>query len=136
MDEFEEATCFDIDGAHVYETPSGKRYPGITTILDRTKSERSKEFLRRWIKDVGEEEANRIRDRAGKIGSFAHKMNEDYLRHGNPGNDGGKYFPVAHMHHAKFRPYIDKIERVYGIEVKMYSDRHSIAGMAGRRMPV
>ena len=45
-----------IDGAsRLYETPDGARVPSVTTILDRTKSEESKQALQNWRKRVGEQ---------------------------------------------------------------------------------
>ena len=130
MGSFQQAKLLEIDGAHVYKTPAGNRYPSITTILDRTKSESARMLLERWVNDVGPVEAERVRDRAGQIGDMAHKMNEDYLVTGMPSNIGNEFFPVAHQHHANFRPYIKHIEHTYGAEMKMYSDKHSMAGMA------
>lgn len=127
---FQQAELLEIDNAHVYETPGGKRYPSITTILDRTKSEKDRLQLEEWRQDKGSVEAQRILERAGQIGTLAHKMNEDYLLVGAVGNKGGEHYPVAHQHHANFRPYIDKIDKVYGAELRMYSDRYRMAGMA------
>jgi len=44
------------DGTRVYETPTGKKYPSVTTVTGLLK----KKAILEWRKRVGEEEANRI----------------------------------------------------------------------------
>ena len=127
---FTQAKLLEIEGAHVYETPAGKRYPSITTIINRTESEADRLRLEQWRQDVGHDEAQRISERASAIGDLAHKMNENYLLGDVVGNNGGEHYPTAHQHHANFRPYIDRICKTYGAELRMYSDRHRMAGMA------
>ena len=62
------------DGGRAYETPEGKLYPSITTVL----SIRNKKQLFEWRKRVGEDVANHIATCAVR-GTAVHKMCEDYL---------------------------------------------------------
>ena len=63
------------DGGRGYETPEGKLYPSITTVL----SIRNKKSLHEWRKRVGEDVANYIARTAANRGTAVHKMCEDYL---------------------------------------------------------
>ena len=63
------------DGGRGYETPEGKLYPSITTVL----SIRNKKSLHEWRKRVGEDVANYIARTAATKGTAVHKMCEDYL---------------------------------------------------------
>ena len=63
------------DGGRGYETPEGKLYPSITTVL----SVRNKKGLHEWRKRVGEDVANYIARTAANRGTAVHKMCEDYL---------------------------------------------------------
>ena len=56
-------------------TPTGEMYPSVTTVL----GSRDKSWLYEWRKKVGEEEANRISQRAANRGTRLHKICEDYI---------------------------------------------------------
>ena len=63
------------DGGRAYETPEGKLYPSITTVL----SVRNKKGLHEWRERVGHDVANYIARTAANRGTAVHKMCEDYL---------------------------------------------------------
>ena len=46
-----------INGSRKYATPDGEKLPSVTTILDFTKSEESKQALQNWRKRVGVQKA-------------------------------------------------------------------------------
>ena len=46
-----------INGSRKYATPDGEKLPSVTTILDATKSEESKQALHNWRKRVGVQKA-------------------------------------------------------------------------------
>jgi genome maintenance exonuclease 1 len=46
-----------VDGSRKYATPDGEKLPSVTTILDATKSEESKQALANWRKRVGHAKA-------------------------------------------------------------------------------
>ncbi len=58
------------DGGRGYETPEGKLYPSITTVL----SVRNKKSLHEWRERVGHDVANYIARTAGQRGTAVHKM--------------------------------------------------------------
>ena len=47
----------EIDGKRRYATPDGEKLPSVTTILDATKSEESKQALQNWRNRVGVQKA-------------------------------------------------------------------------------
>ena len=79
-------------GGRGYETPDGKLYPSVTTIL----SIRNKEGIFEWRKRVGEDVANYVARKAANRGTSVHHMCEDYLN-----NDFDEV-----KHKKKFLPYV------------------------------
>ena len=71
----DELDVVEENGRRLYVTPSGQKYPSITTVL----SILNKKSIQQWRERVGEEEANRISTRASSRGTRIHKMCEDYL---------------------------------------------------------
>jgi len=107
-----------------YTTPSGKKYPSITTILGI----RGKDAIMEWRRRVGNEEANRVSRHAATRGTALHSIAERYL------NNEEKYFTDTEMPHVKamfhsIKPSIDKyVGKVIMQEVPLYSDFLGIAG--------
>lgn len=107
-----------------YVTPSGKKYPSITTVLGA----RGKEAIYEWRKRVGEEEANRISRHAATRGTALHNIVEKYI------NNDECFFSENEMPHVKslfnsIRPIIDKnINNVVLQEKPLYSDHLGVAG--------
>jgi hypothetical protein len=62
-------------GWRVYVTPQGHRVPSVTTILGTL----PKPGLDKWRIDVGDTEADRIRDEACRIGSTMHETLEGHV---------------------------------------------------------
>jgi hypothetical protein len=62
-----------------YQTPTGEIYPGVTTVLGATKSDRDKAGLDRWKASVGDEEADRICKTATDRGTAMHTRIEHQL---------------------------------------------------------
>lgn len=107
----------------VYETPSGKRYPSITTVLSLL----SRDSIMAWRKRVGEEEANRISTQAGTRGTAVHKLAEDYVN--NDPEWSKKAMPANLFTFNTIKPLLDKhLNNVWIQEAPLYSDRLEIAG--------
>ena len=68
-----------IDGSRHYCLPDGSKVPSVTTILDRTKSEESRQALANWRKSVGTVKATEITTEAASRGTRMHKWLEDYV---------------------------------------------------------
>ena len=132
---FNQAKRHDINNSHIYEDGKHRRYPSITTILNATKPQHDIDNIERWKALEGLENARKIFERSGRIGTAVHTKNENYMwgRCGKRGN--GKIsltnfdeIAAAEHHHENFKPYIDKIDKLYGVEVRMHSERLNTAG--------
>jgi len=111
-----------IDGRK-YVTPSGIKYPSITTVLGHF----TKHEIQAWRNRVGEEEANKISTRAAGRGTSLHSICERYI------DNEVDYFKEA-MPHVRgmfntIKPILDeRIGVVYMQEVPLYSDHLRLAG--------
>lgn len=112
------------ESGRVYQTPSGKKYPSITTVLGHF----SKHKLMEWRKAVGEEEANRIGRLAADRGTRLHTICEKYIDN-EEDIFGSKTMPHVKSMFYSIKPIIDsRIGKVYLQEVPLYSDHLRIAG--------
>jgi len=112
LPQIEETT---INEKRHYKTPEGKFYPSVTTVLSSVE----KSGIEEWKKRVGEEEAARVLKRANERGTLIHGMAEQYLLNR----------PISpNMTFLQLKPYLDRVNNVYGLEVPLYSDYLQIAG--------
>lgn len=111
-----------IGEKRIYFNPKdkSKRYISITTIT----SYFNKDTFIKWRKRIGNEEADKITKAATTRGTDLHTLNECYLQN--------LPFPeVPEISQKLFKvnkPALDKIGKIYGIELGMYSDYLGIAG--------
>ena len=106
-----------------YCTPTGERYPSITTVL----SILSKDSILEWRARVGNEEANRVSRVAAGRGTSVHSIVEDYLN--NKELDLQKRMPNASAAFRSIRPILDQgIGEIYMQESPLYSDHLRVAG--------
>ena len=68
----------DKSGSRFYSL-EGHRVPSVTTILEKTKSQKEKDSLNAWKARVGYAEANRISRESTNRGDKMHKHLEDAL---------------------------------------------------------
>jgi genome maintenance exonuclease 1 len=112
----------EVSGKRLYECPGGISVPSVTTILDRTKSEESKQALANWKKAVGEEKARQITTEAANRGTRMHKYLEDYIK-GDALKESVSN-PYAQQSLLMAKTVIDqgfsKIDEVWGSEVPLY----------------
>lgn len=111
-----------INGKRHYVTPSGNKYPSITTVL----SILSEDGIKEWKERVGEEEANRISSYAAFRGTDVHTLCENYL-------NNEKVTPKTTTYHAyesflSIKPILNKINNIHCQETSLYSDKIQIAG--------
>ena len=109
----------EIAGRRQYETPTGKAYPSVTSVLGML----GKADILAWRQRVGEEEANRISARAAKRGTEIHTLCENYLL-----NKPVKAGPFDIETFNSLRPLLDKIDDIYCLETQLYSDYLQVAG--------
>jgi len=111
-----------IDGARKYATPDGEKLPSVTTILDFTKSQESKQALQNWRNRVGHEKAKEITTEAAGRGTRMHKFIEDYVRTGVINEPGSN--PYSKQSHQMAQSIINKglinCTEFWGTEVPLY----------------
>lgn len=114
-----------IDGKRYYCTPSGNRYPSITTVISNNSKKQA--GLAKWRARVGADKAQAISTRAAGRGTRYHKLVEDYF---NNELDTDKYKdqPLPWIMFHSSREILDRINRVYLQEAALYSDYLKIAG--------
>ena len=124
-----ELTTQTVNFKRFYETPDGKLYPSITTVL----STRNKKGLFEWRKRVGDEVANYVARTSAARGTAVHHMCEDYLNN----------FPMDwpdkwKEHEKKFLPFclfkqlenkvLQKIDNIRSQECALFSNKYRVAG--------
>jgi genome maintenance exonuclease 1 len=68
-----------INGKRHYCLPDGTKVPSVTTILDKTKPQESRDALANWRKRVGEQRAQEITTEAAGRGTRMHSYLEHYV---------------------------------------------------------
>jgi genome maintenance exonuclease 1 len=112
-----------IDGRRYYATPDGNKLPSVTTILDRTKSQESKQALENWRRRVGHAQAQAITTEAANRGTRMHTYLEHYIKHGELKDRGTN--PYSWASHAMAQVVIDqgitsRVNEFWGYEVPLY----------------
>ena len=112
----------EIDGKRRYSTPDGEKLPSVTTILDATKSEESKQALNEWRKRMGAQKAREITIEAAGRGTRMHKWLENYIKTGSTGEPGSN--PYSIQSHTMAKSIIEqglvKCTEYWGTEVPLY----------------
>lgn len=117
-----------IDGAtRLYETPTGEKYPSVTTVLGATED---KSGLFEWKKRVGEEEAARVSRRATTRGTALHSLweklvlNEEFDRE----EARQKHLMNFHMYEQIEQVLKDDVNNIKCSEGSLFSHKLKIAG--------
>lgn len=114
-----------LETGRTYNTPDGKKYPSITTIL----SILSEESIRKWRARVGEEEANRVSTRASRRGTAVHEALEKYVNNVPWKELLDTQTPDVIQSITSVRDVLDKsLGKVYGQEIPLYSHHLKCAG--------
>lgn len=108
------------DGTRYYITPSGNKYPSVTTVL----AEYNRKVIYEWRQRVGDEVANSVSRKASTRGTKLHKACEDYLNNEVP----VLATPLEQDLFSKFKPVLHQIDEIHAQEIKMYSDHLRLAG--------
>lgn len=111
------------DGKRFYLTPSGKKYPSMTTVLQLMTAE----GIAKWRARVGDEVANKISAQASRRGTLMHKLCEDYVN--NEEINTESLMPLDLQNFNALKEQMDKhFGKVYGQEIALYSDFLEMAG--------
>lgn len=107
-----------------YLTPTGEKYPSVTTVLDKTSD---KTALHAWRKRVGEEEANRVSTRATRRGTAVHTLCEKLVL--NEPIDLSEEMPFnVHMFKQLERFLRANVNNIRGSESSLFSHKLKVAG--------
>ena len=117
----------NLDGQRFYATPSGAKYPSMSTLVKLL----SGDAIAQWRKRVGPEEANRVGARASRRGTTVHALAENYLL----GNRSEfitlhrKAMPDTHANWKGMKEHLDaKISEVRASECRLFSHALRLAG--------
>ena len=111
-----------INGSRKYATPDGEHLPSVTTILDATKSEESKQALHNWRKRMGVVKAQEITTEAAGRGTRMHKWLENYVKTGSTGEPGSNPYSIQshQMASSIIAQGLIKCNEYWGTEVSLY----------------
>ena len=119
---YEPLSRVTIDGKRRYATPDGEKLPSVTTILDATKSEESKQALNNWRKRVGYKQAQAITTEAANRGTRMHKFIEDYIKNGVISESGSNPYSIQSHKMAQniIQNGLVNCNEFWGTEVPLY----------------
>ena len=122
--EVTELSTKTVNRKRFYETPEGKLYPSITTVLSRRKME----GLLEWRKKVGDDVANYVARTAAARGTKVHHMCEDFLNNNFDEEIHKKNF-LPYTLFGQLKPHLqDKVNNIMSQECGLYSDKYMVAG--------
>lgn len=107
------------EGVRVYETPTGKAYPSVTTVTGLLK----RDHIMEWRRRVGDEQANKISSAAARRGTRIHSLCENYLLN----KEVKPEFLDVEMW-RDLPQYLNQINNIHALETKLYSDYLEVAG--------
>ena len=121
--EYDDLIAETTSKGRVYTTPTGTKYPSITTVLGIL----SEDGIRAWRKRVGEEEATRISTRAANRGTAVHSITERYINNEVDYAEG--FMPNVIQNFTDFKSVLDeRLTNIRAQEVPLYSDHLRLAG--------
>jgi hypothetical protein len=109
----------DTPDGRRYQTPSGRAYPSVTSVLGIL----GKAEILAWRARVGEEEANKVSARAARRGTAIHSLCEDYLL-----NKEVNVGPFDLETFKSIQPFLNRINNIHCLETQLYSDYLQTAG--------
>lgn len=112
----------DTPSGRRYVTPEGEEYPSVTTILSSIPNI----HLEEWKKEVGDDVAKDISERASRKGSLIHDNVERYLK-----GEAESFNMFQQSEKDQFQnviPILNEIEEVYCLEDHLWSNVLQVAG--------
>jgi hypothetical protein len=107
------------NGSRYYVTPSGKKYPSVTTVTGWAK----REFFKEWRKKNPKESS-----RVLSVGNRMHQVVEDFINNKEDCLKGCKPDVVSLFYYLK--PLLKNINNVRAQEIALWSDMLRMAGRA------
>lgn len=111
------------ENGRYYRVPNGNLYPSITTVLS---TEEAPEALKKWRERLGEEEATKFTKMTANRGQAYHTTVEKYLNN-DPDWVRGQMPDIIALVKSVI-PFLNRIDKIYGIETALYSDKIKVAG--------
>ena len=122
--EIEELSTQTINRKRFYQTPDGKLYPSINTVLQKRKMA----GLMEWRKNVGDDVANYIARTAAHRGTKVHHMCEDFLNNNFDEETHKKNF-LPYVLFGQMKPVLmQKVNNILAQECGLYTDKYRVAG--------
>lgn len=112
------------DGRRVYNTPTGAKYPSVTTVL----AEKNKKVILDWRQRIGADQANQISRRAAGRGTGLHRAVERYLNNDAPFAPELTVNPLQFEMFRQLMPLLDRIDNIHCQETAMFSHHLRLAG--------
>jgi genome maintenance exonuclease 1 len=112
-----------VDGTRMYISPTGERYPSVTTVL----SDYNKEGLKEWRARVGETKANEISRKATTRGTSVHKVIEKFLKNEDVSNI--EMLPNVKSLFVRMKEELsEKVNNIHCLESPLFSHELKLAG--------
>ena len=121
---FESLPTENIDGKRYYITPTGEKYPSVTSVTGLM----NRKGIQEWRKRVGEKKANKISTQAARHGTSAHQLFEDYIRNDNFEEKFKGAMPTTQQAFISLEKELNQIGTVHGLESPLYSHNLQLAG--------
>lgn len=116
-----------VKGMRFYETPDGKFYPSITTILGSTQPEEKKKALESWRNALGHAKADKKTKDAADNGTAMHLLIERFLK-GEELFQGEIFSQENIKYFNALKLKLKKIDEVWGQEIPLASHLLEVAG--------
>ena len=121
---FESLPTENIDGKRYYITPTGEKYPSVTSVTGLL----NRDGIKKWRKRVGEKTANKISTQAARHGTSAHQLFEDYIRNDNFEEKFKSAMPTTQQAFISVEKLLNQIGTVHALEAPLYSHELQLAG--------
>lgn len=118
---FQDLNKIENDRGRFYQLPSGTWVPSITTILSHS----SKDFINDWKNRIGNDEADKITQKAAKRGTAIHDLCEEFLLTSNVEQFPN---PLLKDDFLKIKPFLKTIDQPIIIEQTLFSEKLKLAG--------
>ena len=113
----------NVDGTRCYVTPTGEKYPSVTTVL----SDYGKKELMEWRARVGEAKANEISRVATTRGTSVHKVLEMYMN--NADVSSVEMMPNVKSPFVRMKQELnEKVNNIHCLEDRLFSHELKLAG--------
>jgi len=123
---FPELEVHNIKGLRFYETPTGEKYPSITTVIGKQPGKQK--GLQEWRERVGVAQAQIISGKASRRGSVFHNIVENYLQDEDISDFKQQNF-MAWCMFGEMKSHLDeKINEIVLQEQTMFSSKFKVAG--------